>query len=101
MTDLDSENSDVSAAEESGDMSLLDAFWTDTFQKLDELPPEELRSRVAVAIKHAVEYMGVDGGHHKQWALLKVISTLIGDSNYQQLLFVRGKVGFDFDPGIE
>lgn len=36
-------------------------------------------ARIEAAVAIAGDYLGCDGGHHKQWALEEILRTLLGD----------------------
>lgn len=45
----------------------------------DDLPEATpLKERVAVALRVAVQYGGIDGGHHKDWVIDQMVRALAG-----------------------
>ncbi len=76
---------------------------TDTFIRLLE-KYDNSQTRIHEAIELAVQYGGIDGGHHKMWVLDQMVRVLAGDG-YDQVVIdaCDGEDGpdtYEWDCGI-
>jgi hypothetical protein len=67
---------------------------------IDDLSGAEARERMREVFETLQAYIGVDGDHHKQWALLKAIRLLVGQKMFDTLIATRDDVGYETNSGM-
>ena len=60
-----------------------------------------LNERIKEAIATAVYAMGIDGVHHKAWALDKIVKDLAGEDYDNVVENFKADTGKEWDTGIE
>jgi hypothetical protein len=80
---------------------------TDYYAFLDEVPHEinklqknEAERRISQCIETLVSYMGCDGAHHKQFAIMQSLRDLLGPVLFAELIAQREATDRSIDEGI-
>ena len=59
-------------------------------------PDERIEEAIAAITQHG----GVDGAHHKQWALDQALRALMGEERYRQWIADSEAEGYEWEEGI-
>jgi hypothetical protein len=62
----------------------------------------QLKERLVEVYKLAIDGLGTDGDHHKQWFLEEILKVVVGEENYDRIFKELGEEndGYAWEPGI-